>query len=73
MLPPETVAQGLAALPGVFLAAVVGTAINRVVDEAAFADVVAGIVASLGVLCLATAYGDFAEVTAAASSSIILS
>lgn len=73
LLSPEIVAQGAAALPLVFAASAAGTSINRNIDPEAFSDVVGGIVAGLGLLCLTTAYSDFLEGTASRASSIILS
>jgi len=73
LLTPEILAQGLAALPGVALAVVAGTRINRSVDAEQFAKVVGAVVGALGVLCLGTAVADFRAVGAASSSSIILS
>jgi len=73
LLSPDIVAQGVAALPFVLAASAAGTIINRRVDPEAFSDVVGGLVAGLGVLCLSTAYSDFLEGTATRASSLLLS
>ena len=73
LLSADIVAQGAAALPLVLAASAAGTTINRKVDPEAFSDVVGGLVAGLGLLCLSTAYSDFLEGTASRASSVLLS